>query len=156
MGLQLSPVVAGLWRLADWNFDTPALVRWIEQAIGLGITSFDHADIYGGYAVEAAFGKALASAPGLRERLQIVTKCGIKLVSPARPAHACKSYDSSPAHVVASLRPSFINFVMHQFLLQGREEALGRSVVPAVPTTAHAAFDPVMVMSVKKGTSVSE
>ena len=106
MGLQLSPVVAGLWRLADWNFDTPALVRWIEQAIGLGITSFDHADIYGGYAVEAAFGEALASAPGLRERLQIVTKCGIKLVSPARPAHACKCYDSSPAHVVASVENS--------------------------------------------------
>ena len=106
MAFQLSPVVAGMWRLAEWNFDTSALVRWIEHAIGLGINSFDHADVYGGYAVEAAFGQALAAAPGLRERLRIVTKCGIKLMSPARPAHASKSYDSSRAHVVASVENS--------------------------------------------------
>jgi predicted oxidoreductase len=106
MALHLSPIAAGLWRLREWQFDTPALVRWIEQAIELGITSFDHADIYGGYAVEAAFGDALAAAPGLRERMQIVTKCGIKLISPARPAHAIKSYDSSRAHVIASVENS--------------------------------------------------
>jgi predicted oxidoreductase len=102
----LSPIVAGVWRLLDWRLDTPALVRWIEQAIELGITTFDHADIYGGYAVEAAFGEALAASPGLRERLRIVTKCGIKLVSPARPTHAIKSYDSSRAHIRASVEHS--------------------------------------------------
>ncbi len=102
----LSPVVAGLWRLRDWGLDTAGLVRWILQALELGITSFDHADIYGDYAVEALFGHALASSPGLRERLQIVTKCGIKLVSPARPGHAIKSYDSSRAHVLASVDAS--------------------------------------------------
>ncbi|MDE2145683.1 MAG: aldo/keto reductase [Burkholderiales bacterium] len=95
-----------MWRLQEWRLDTPALVRWIGEALALGITSFDHADIYGGYGVEAAFGAALAAAPGLRERLQIVTKCGIKLVSPARPAHALKSYDSSRAHVTASVEAS--------------------------------------------------
>ncbi len=104
--MKLSPVVAGLWRLPQWGLDTPGLVRWIEQVLDLGITSFDHADIYGGYTVEAAFGEALAAAPGLRRRLQIVTKCGIRLVSPARPAHAAKSYDSSRAHVLASVDQS--------------------------------------------------
>jgi predicted oxidoreductase len=102
----LSPIVAGVWRLLDWRLDAPALARWIEQAIELGITTFDHADIYGGYAVEAAFGEALAASPGLRERLRLVTKCGIKLVSPARPAHAIKSYDSSRAHITASVENS--------------------------------------------------
>ncbi len=102
----LSPLVAGLWRLHEWGLATPALGRWIEQVLALGITSFDHADIYGGYTVEAAFGDALAAAPGLRDRLQIVTKCGIKLVSPQRPAHAIKSYDSSRAHVTASVEAS--------------------------------------------------
>jgi predicted oxidoreductase len=102
----LSPVVAGLWRLPQWELDTPALVSWIEQALSLGITTFDHADIYGGYTVEAAFGQALAAAPGLRNRLRIVTKCGIKLVSEQRPAHAIKSYDSSRAHVLASVDAS--------------------------------------------------
>jgi len=101
--MNLSPIVAGVWRLAEWKLDTPGLVRWIEQALDLGITSFDHADIYGGYSVEAAFGQALAAAPALRERVQLVSKCGIKLKSPARPSHAIKSYDSSRAHVVASV-----------------------------------------------------
>ena len=36
-------------------------MRWIEQALDLGITSFDHADIYGGYPVETAFGQALGA-----------------------------------------------------------------------------------------------
>jgi predicted oxidoreductase len=106
MNLQLSPIVAGVWRLGEWRLEAPALVRWIEQAIELGLTSFDHADIYGGYAVEGAFGAALAASPGLRERMQIVTKFGIKLVSPARPGHAIKSYDSSRAHVMASVENS--------------------------------------------------
>ena len=101
--MKLSPIVAGLWRLQEWGLDTPALVQWIEQALALGITSFDHADIYGGYSVEAAFGQALAAAPGLRQQMQIVTKCGIKLVSPQQPAHRIKSYDSSRAHVLASV-----------------------------------------------------
>ncbi len=104
--LALSPIVAGLWRLRDWGLDRPGLVRWIEQALDLGITSFDHADIYGDYGVEADFGAALAAAPGLRQRLQIVTKCGIKLVSAQRPGHALKSYDSSRAHVLASVDAS--------------------------------------------------
>jgi predicted oxidoreductase len=104
--LQLSPVVAGLWQLHTWGLDTPGLVRWIEQVTELGITSFDHADIYGGYRVEALFGEALAAAPGLRNRLQIVTKCGIKLVNPARPAHTAKCYDSSRAHILASVDES--------------------------------------------------
>ncbi len=102
----LSPVVAGLWRLHEWRLEVPARVRWIEQAIELGITSFDHADLYGGYTVEALFGEALAAAPGLRERLQIVTKCGIRLVSPARPAHRLNHYDSSRAHLLASVDAS--------------------------------------------------
>lgn len=102
----LSPIVAGLWRLHEWNLDLAGRLRWIEQAVDIGITSFDHADIYGGYGNEALFGDALAAAPGLRDRLQIVTKCGIRLVSPSRPAHAVKSYDSSAAHVVASVENS--------------------------------------------------
>ena len=104
--MTLSPIVAGTWRKASWGWDVPARVCWIEQCLALGVTSFDHADIYGGYSVEALFGDALAAAPGLRERLQIVTKCGIKLVAPARPTHRVKSYDSSRAHITASVDAS--------------------------------------------------
>ena len=104
--LLLSPIVAGLWRLNEWGLDTAGTLRWIEQALDLGISSFDHADIYGGYSVEAQFGEALARAPSLRQRMQIVTKCGIKLAHPARPAHGINSYDSSRAHVMASVEQS--------------------------------------------------
>ena len=105
-GPTLSAVVAGVWRMASWQLDVAARVRWIEACAALGVTSFDHADIYGDYQVETLFGEALAAAPGLRDRLQLVTKCGIKLVSAQRPAHARKSYDSSPAHVVDSVERS--------------------------------------------------
>jgi predicted oxidoreductase len=104
--MTLSPIVAGTWRLNEWKLDTKGLARWIEQVLDLGITSFDHADVYGGYTVEAAFGEALAAAPGLRQRLQLVTKCGIKLVSPARPQHAVKHYDTSREHITASVENS--------------------------------------------------
>ena len=70
----LSPIAAGLWRLHEWPLDTPARVGWVEQALDLGITTFDHADIYGGYTVEALFGQALAAAPQLRRRLQTDAK----------------------------------------------------------------------------------
>jgi predicted oxidoreductase len=102
----LSPVVAGAWRMHSWGMSAQQRLRWIEQCLELGITSFDHADVYGGYTVEALFGEALALLPGLRERIQLVSKCGIKLVSPQRPQHRLKSYDTSAAHVVASVEQS--------------------------------------------------
>jgi predicted oxidoreductase len=67
----------------------------MEQCLDRGITSFDHADIYGGYTVEALFGQALALSPGLRQRMQLITKCGIKSVHAQRAAHQLKSYDTS-------------------------------------------------------------
>ncbi len=102
----LSPIVAGLWRAREWGLSTQALARWIEEALALGITGFDHADIYGDYQVEALFGDALATSLGLRQRLQIVTKCGIKPVSAQRPGRVVNHYDSSRAHVLASVDAS--------------------------------------------------
>ncbi len=102
-GLALSRIVAGMWRMGEWNMTPQQRLALIEQCLDLGVTSFDHADIYGGYAVEALFGEALALKPSLRQHMQIVSKCGIKLVSPARPAHTFKQYDTSAAHIVASV-----------------------------------------------------
>jgi len=82
---QPSPMVAGVWRLHRWGLDKAGIVRWIEETLDLGITTFDHADVYGGYTVEALFGQALKASPGLRHRLQIVTKCGVKIVLPSVP-----------------------------------------------------------------------
>lgn len=102
-GPALSPIVAGAWRMTEWGLTVKQRVRWIEQCMDLGITSFDHADIYGDYTVEALFGEALSAQPALRKRMQIITKCGIKLRSSRRPEHTVKSYDTSAAHVMDSV-----------------------------------------------------
>ena len=102
----MSRIVAGAWRMSDWNWSAQERLRWIEQCVELGVTTFDHADIYGDYTVETLFGEALALAPALREKLQLVTKCGICLTSPARPAHRVKHYDTSFDHIVSSVENS--------------------------------------------------
>jgi predicted oxidoreductase len=105
-GLQLSRIVAGMWRMTEWGMTVEQRVGFIEQCIALGVTSFDHADIYGGYGVEGLFGEALRAQPSLRGRIELVSKCGIKLLSPQRPEHAIQHYDTSAAHIVASAEES--------------------------------------------------
>jgi len=105
-GLQLSRIVAGMWRMNEWNLSPQQHVEWIEQALAMGVTSFDHADIYGGYGVEATFGAALALQSALRDKMQLISKCGIKLVSPARPEHTIQHYDTSASHIIASAENS--------------------------------------------------
>ncbi|WP_229207165.1 MULTISPECIES: aldo/keto reductase family oxidoreductase [unclassified Duganella] len=104
--LNLSRIVAGMWRMTEWDMTPQQRLAFIEQCIALGVTSFDHADIYGGYGVEGLFGEALALKPSLREQVQIVGKCGIKLVSGRRPTHTIQHYDTSSAHIVASVENS--------------------------------------------------
>ncbi len=104
--LHVSRIIHGMWRLAEWNMSDGELLAFVEACVDMGITTFDHADIYGSYTCESLFGKALAQKPSLRAKLQLVTKCGIKLVSPNRPAHKLKSYDTSKAHIVASVENS--------------------------------------------------
>jgi len=92
--------------MSDWKLDVSARLRWIEGCMEAGVTSFDLADIYGDYEVEALFGESLARSSSLRQRMQLVSKCGIKLISAARPSHAIKSYDTSRAHIVSSVERS--------------------------------------------------
>lgn len=106
--LTLSPIVAGLWRVVSWNLSVPERVRWIEEALELGVTSFDHADIYGDYQAEAQFGEALKAAPSLRHRMQLVTKCGIRLRSAHLP-YRINYYDTSAAYVRAQVEQSLRN-----------------------------------------------
>jgi predicted oxidoreductase len=105
---EFSRLVFGAWRLLDrTETSTPqAIAERIETAIEAGISTFDHADIYGNYAVEEAFGRALKLNPNLKNRIEIVTKTGIKLLSPARPNHRIKSYDTSKAHITQAVENS--------------------------------------------------
>jgi predicted oxidoreductase len=107
--LSFSRIVHGLWRLADWNFSDEELITLIEQCLELGITTFDHADIYGSYTCESLFGRALAKKPELREKIEIVTKCGIVLESPNRPEHRSHHYNTGKEHIIASVERSLQN-----------------------------------------------
>lgn len=105
-GPRCSRIVHGLWRLADWGRSEAEIRELLAGCLELGITTFDHADIYGDYTCESLFGQALASSGIERSKIQLVTKCGIKLVSRNRPAHAVKCYDTMAAHIVASAENS--------------------------------------------------
>jgi predicted oxidoreductase len=105
-GPALSRIVAGMWRMTEWGMSVEQRVAFIERCLELGVTSFDHADIYGGYGVESLFGDALRLQPSLRDRMELVSKCGIKLVSPQRPQHTIQHYDTSAVHIVASVEES--------------------------------------------------
>ncbi|MGW4815685.1 aldo/keto reductase [Kitasatospora cineracea] len=72
--------LGGSW---DDSAYTAADIGHAEAAVGAaldaGITAFDHADIYRYGKSEAVFGEVLAASPGLRERITLQTKCGIRL-----------------------------------------------------------------------------
>ncbi|MEL6637808.1 MAG: aldo/keto reductase, partial [Bacteroidota bacterium] len=102
------PIIIGTMRLGSWGaqLDTEALERFIDACIDLGFSHFDHADIYGHYTEEERFGRVLKRRPDLKTKLQITTKCGIRILSPNRPQHRLKSYDATAAHLVWSAENS--------------------------------------------------
>ncbi len=106
-GQSLSQMVYGAWRLseaADTSVD--ANLARIDACLAQGITTFDHADIYGDYRCEALFGEALRARPSLRDDIEIVTKTDIMLLSSQWPQTRVKHYDTTPAHVTASVERS--------------------------------------------------
>ena len=107
--LEFSRIVHGHWRLAEWKLSDQELLTLTEQAIELGITTIDHADIYGNYQCEKLFGRAISLRKSMRKEIEIVTKCGIKLKSDRFPDRKLKTYDYSYHHIVASVENSLIN-----------------------------------------------
>ncbi len=98
------------WGLWGSKFSSAAYEQIIRDCIAIGVTSFDHADIYGNYTTEEEFGRVLKQNPSLRNQIQLITKCGIQMVSPNRPQHKIKSYDTSYAHIIESVETSLENF----------------------------------------------
>ncbi|MCC8932739.1 aldo/keto reductase [Rhizobium sp. 'Codium 1'] len=105
--LTFSRLVYGMWRIGD-DADTSAkhVQAKIEACLAQGITTMDQADIYGGYTAEAVLGNALKAAPGLRDKLEIVTKCDIVAPAGRHQAARVKHYDTSAAHITASVEAS--------------------------------------------------
>ncbi|PEI43007.1 aldo/keto reductase [Bacillus pseudomycoides] len=107
--LEFSRIIQGFWRLAEWNMPKQELLSFIKNCMEMGITTFDHADIYGGYTCESLFGEALQLQPSLRDNMQIVTKCGIAPLSPKFPKRYVAHYNTSTKHIVKSVEQSLQN-----------------------------------------------
>jgi len=108
-GPSLSPMVAGVMKWGVWgaDLDTTAMQRLIEESVEIGITSFDHADIYGHYTTETAFGQAMKGlGSGFRDKIELISKCGIRLTTKNRPDYRVKSYLSSKEHIIWSVENS--------------------------------------------------
>lgn len=108
-GLEVTSVIPGMMRLNEWDLTPEDLLGWLQACVDMGITTFDHADIYGSYTNEARFGDALALEPALRDDIQLITKCGIMLLSDNRPDTQVKHYDTTKGHIIASVDRSLSN-----------------------------------------------
>ena len=92
--------------MASWQQNAQQRLAWIEGAMALGITSFDHADVYGSFETQALFGQSLALKPSLRQSMQLIGKAGICPINSRWPERQTKHYDSSAEHLIASAEQS--------------------------------------------------
>lgn len=107
----MSDIVVGTMRWGIWDakFTTAQYEAMIEKAMSLGMSTFDHADIYGDHTTEAEFGAALKLHPEWRSQMELVTKCGIIRVCDQKPGHYIKAYDFTKSHILQSAEDSLRN-----------------------------------------------
>lgn len=116
-GLRLPAAAMGCMRIAEMEYG--ALERQVLLAAELGMNFFDHADFYGEFRSEARFGEVLARNPGLREKIYVQSKCGIRIGG---------IYDSSAEHITKSVENSLrsLHTGYLDFLLIHRPDPLAR------------------------------
>jgi len=95
------------WGVWDKNLSTTEMVHLMNICIENKITTFDHADIYGGYTTEAQFGKAFSESKITREKLQLISKCGIQHIEGRN--NKIKHYDYSKEYIIWSVENSLKN-----------------------------------------------
>ena len=105
-----SRIISGTMTWGDWGkkLSLSEMQELIEIYFSYGISTFDHADIYGGYTTEADFGNAFKTCSIDRENVQFITKCGIQMPCEARPLNV-KYYDYSSSHIRLSVENSLRN-----------------------------------------------
>lgn len=125
-GPEFSELVQGYWRMAEWCMNPQERLSFLKQHVELGISTVDHADIYGNYECEKLFGEALALDKSIREQIQIVTKCDIHLCGDKTPERKINHYDTSKKHILQSVNNSLerLNVDHIDVLLIHRPDAL--------------------------------
>lgn len=111
--LEFSQLIYGMWRIGDDSDTSSSHVEAkIQSCLDQGITTFDQADIYGGYTAEAILGEALRKNPSLRSKMEIVTKCDIVAPMGRYSDKRVKYYDTSAKHIEASVNQSLTDMAI--------------------------------------------
>lgn len=141
--LSFSAFAQGYWRLGQWGMDKYDLLSFIEQHLELGVTTIDHASIYGPPSCEALFGEALKLKPSLAQELEIVSKCGIVVGDQHRAWH----YTAEKQSIIDSVELSLTRLGVEQldvlllhrpdYLLQADEVAEAFAQLKAAGKVAH-------------------
>lgn len=98
-GPLFSEIIQGYWRMSSWNRTPQEHLRYLEQALELGVSTVDHAPVYQS---EALFGKVLSLDPSVRSKIEIISKCGIIPGAGKTVDH----YDSSVDSIISSVEKS--------------------------------------------------
>lgn len=108
-GPKVSPAVYGFWRWEDMSATGAAsMEKIVNLCLELGINTFDHADIYGGYQCEELFGNVMKQKSFNREDVVLFTKCGVNIPHPNRPDVKVQYYDTSAPHILKSVENSLL------------------------------------------------
>lgn len=114
-GLEFSRLIYGAWRLADDADTSKANVqKKIEACLDVGMTTFDHADIYGDYSCEQLFGDAFREMTDAHAITQHITKCDIALLSDKFPERRVKYYDTTADYITTSVETSLTRLGLEQ------------------------------------------
>ncbi len=114
-GPECSRIVAGFWRLKHWGISGSTLLDFVHACLDMGVSTLDHADVYGDYTSEQVFGEAVAGGgariqDSLRSRMQLVTKCGICLQhSHTRPGIDHQHYNTDREYIIGAAEASLEN-----------------------------------------------
>lgn len=101
---EISCLVAGCWRLVEQSAGALKRVEaFIDHCIGIGISTFDHADIYGQGGAQALFGAALGLRPRMRDAIQLISKTGIALPEMRDGQHRVLHLNSSRSYLVETV-----------------------------------------------------
>ena len=107
MAVKFSRIIQGCMGWGIWGVDLSEkeMTHRIHHCLEQGISSFDHADIYGDYTTEASFGNALSNSNVNREDMEIISKCGIQYVGKTR-TNEIKHYQYDAEYIVWSAEKS--------------------------------------------------
>ena len=102
-----SRIIAGCMSWGKWGkqFSTQEMIAQMYLTLEAGITTFDHADIYGDYTTEQQFGTAFFESGIERESIQLISKCGIQNEGETRN-NKIKHYNYSKEYIIWSVEKS--------------------------------------------------